>query len=802
MATRSLVEEGAESLANPAFEKATGRILIVRLSPWTDVDRSSSHLVLFSETRKALPGAFIDFAFFPGRHDRDLLAAGDFPWFHGIASGRGPDHFDLVMVSNAFGLELVNLPWLFSTAHLPLGSVARAKLDNAPLVILGGSNASACGPLVGADDAMVDGLFFGEGEGAIGPLAAILVRPEGSRAQRLAKAEGIAGFKAFGAAMGDSIVVSRTLPCAPPATGGLPLLNSPESSTVRLQISAGCPGLCSFCFEGWDRRPYREVPFADIIASARELRRSTGADSLEVYSFNFNTHSEIALLIFELGRVFRRVNLMSQRLDILAAMPALLKAELAADKRSFTLGIEGISQRMRALYRKGLSEEGLERLESLLVVPGVKELKLFYIVSGFESQADIAEFRAFMEHLSAERGDRAPGLKILASAGYLVRLPRTPLQYAPLALEEKQLRLIADALRECCDAAGVEFRLAAHFDEYCADQLLSLGDGRLLPWLGSVPAKGHVYDGSLSRAAWPSLKDAALASGLLSAAFLDEKPDTYRGGLPFLTADSAVLHREYIAAKAFLDREACLGEGCSGCGACPDPGSASFIGKHVIRLPDTVLIDRIMRLESAKRAFAPVFVEAVIPEGLAGATTAYLEAWLSRSLLASAPDSELSLFACREMLFSPGDFLGLGEGFTGKAVFGLFGPSKERLCALAAGCGLHILDCLPAPRKVRVRIGIPWGEAETLESFREWLAFSHVTGTESRMAIGRRFVVSTRDKRKAVIHEADFTWEKDSAAIDAVLGQKARLSDWFRICEKKRAPGALGFLPRVRVESL
>ena len=116
-----------DALANPGWEETKRHILIVRLSPFRDVDRSSPHLILFSETRFALPGAFIDFSFMPTRADREILDGAGEPWFFGAASGRSPADFQLILVSNAFGLELVNLPRLLSTAGIPLLASARAR---------------------------------------------------------------------------------------------------------------------------------------------------------------------------------------------------------------------------------------------------------------------------------------------------------------------------------------------------------------------------------------------------------------------------------------------------------------------------------------------------------------------------------------------------------------------------------------------------------------------------------------------------------------------------------------------------
>ena len=142
--------------------------------------------------------------------------------------------------------------------------------------------------------------------------------------------------------------------------------DSPAADTVRLEISRGCPAFCTFCHEAWERRPYREIPAAAALAAARRLARETGATTVEVSAFNFNTHREMAVIVDGLHRIFDRVNFMSQRADVLARHSWMLPLELAAEKRSFTVGVEGISQRMRHFYAKGLTEaELLAVLENL-----------------------------------------------------------------------------------------------------------------------------------------------------------------------------------------------------------------------------------------------------------------------------------------------------------------------------------------------------------------------------------------------------------------------------------------------------
>lgn len=808
-ASRALPEEARAELANPPFESAEARILIVRLSPWKDVDRSSAHLLLFSETRAALPGAFIDLAFLPERHDREVMKDREgqtLPWFYGIASGRSPADFDLILVSNAFGLELVNLAALLTTSGLPTRASARKGREDLPILILGGSNAAACGPLFDkADDSLVDGLFVGEGEGAVGILAESLTAPGFSREERLeAAAARVPGFHP--ALHPDAPPIkARILREAPPPLVRPPLLSSPEAGTTRLQITAGCPGLCSFCFEGWDRRPYRERPLAELVAAARELKRNTGADKLEVYSFNFNTHEEIAALILELGRIFRRVSLMSQRLDILAHTPGLLRAELAADKRSFTLGIEGISGRLRAWYRKGLSGAELDALLDGLVAKGIRELKLFYIIAGIEEEEDLEEFRAFALGLAARREAAAKGLRIVVSAGWLVRLPRTPLQYAPLALDRRVLDRITSSLGEACAESGIDFRLAAHFDEYCADQLLSLGSGALLPWLEACPEKGFVYDGSLGRDVWPSLEAASRASGLLGPAFLGEKGPDWRPPLAFLDLDPKTLHQEYLEAKAWRDRPACLGGDCGGCGACPDGEAIALITGHRTGEASPENVDRITRLTAAKAAFKAVHVDVVLPAGLGGSTPAYKAAWVLRRVLAAGEASELQVFEARDSGFAEDGDYGLPGGYTGPTSYALYGPRAEAVLGLAkkAGYAPSVLgpEGLPlAPARLRLALAIPrqagpGRDEEALEAFRRWLASLSLAATELAAPEGRAFRISPRDLRKDLVLGAQISWAGELSRLVLDLGPKARLTAFLDLLGRRGPATKVGILP-------
>lgn len=809
-ARAAFIPEVCERLGNPDWQAAAEKILIVRLSGLRDVQKSSSHLLLFAETRRALPSAFIDFAFFPERQDRETLLAEGLPWFSGLVSGRSPADFDLVLVSNAFGLELLNLPYLFSTSGMaPKASERAAKRAHArskagdartgeaagaaedPIVVLGGSNAASAGALLFGSggpesDSFVDAMFFGEGEGAIGELAVILTRPARTAEERLAEASAIKGLwrARSGAAASRRVVRPQ-----PPPLLEYPILNSEEAGTARLQITAGCPGYCAFCLEGWDRRPYREVPLADILAAARELRAHSGAETLELYSFNFNTHTDIYRLLFELNRIFRRVNLMSQRLDILARQRTLLRLELAADKRSFTLGIEGISARMRRYYRKGLEDRDLAFIFERLIAPGLRELKLFYILSGFENEEDLAEFASFAKDLKARRESQAPGLRVLVSAGYLVRLPFTPLQFASLALDPPRLERIAASVKSACEAAGVEFRLAVDIDDYRADQLLALGGPKIARWLAEAPARGFVFDGGISRRAAESLIAHAEREGMLRSTFSDEKDGLWRPPLAFIEEDShhAMLYEQYREAVACRDRALCLGGPCSDCGACEEAEDRRFLLEHRIEEPPARdFPDRIGRLIAAKTAFPRVLVELELPAALRGATPQYRSSWVLRRLSAATRGAERAVFEAEELLFSKGRLAELLPTFHGRCVFALAGPDAQATSAAAIAAGFTPIEALPEPSRIDVEVELepPFG-AGAYAALRDWLAAERIEVVERKSGGRRLLAPASRDLKKRLVYEVAIdplrggADEGEAFSCALALGPKARLGDWL-----------------------
>jgi hypothetical protein len=690
---------------NPSFEDASYRVLIVRLSPFRDVDRSLPHLFLFQEVRRALSGAFVDKAFFPSAGEREWFEQVGIPPLLGVQSLRSADEFDLVLISNAYTLELINLPYLLLRSGIPLFSGQRGP--EWPIMILGGSNAMAAQCIIREDgESLVDGIFFGEGEGRVADLVRFLQRHRGTDKRGLL--EQVARQKAGLWVAGSLRATTEAVRCAPDArflTVEYPILNSPEVHTASLQITYGCPAFCAFCFEGYDRKPYRELPLADVLSVARQVKRAQGVEELNLYSFNFNTHSRILEMILELHRLFDRVSFKSQRLDILHRTAGLLEAEVEADKRDFTLGIEGISERLRTWLHKSLPTKDITALLERLFALKIRRVKLFYVLTGHETDEDIEEFRRFLKWLKQARRSGNRRVRVIFSFGLLIRMPFTPLRYDRLVLDEDAWRRPIGRAKSACETNGFEFRLAFDWPAYCVTQVLAMGGYWLVDPIVALARKGHCFDTTLPPEYWDELRGWMERAGHWNDAFLGEKGPDYAFALEFVASNvpSGFLYRQYLEAKAGQDSGYCLGNReqpgrCLGCGACPDEAQRRAITHHHMRQPARGrYMAQLQEVIARKRRLRPAYFTLRLDPLLAGVRPAFLNALAFKEILTRYPELADNLLAVRESLFTvhPNDrrFPIMG----GETVFALKAWDVEALeHALAepgepAGMGCHIV---------------------------------------------------------------------------------------------------------------
>ncbi len=790
---------GNPTFENPEFHQAALRVLILRLSPWQVMEPSLPHLFLCDAVRRAVEQAYLDLAFLPAFHDRDLLQKNGIPFVVGTQSSHSLEDFDLVLVSNSYVLELINLPFLLKHSGLPW--LASQRPDSLPPIILGGSNAAAAHALIlPGGDCIADALFVGEGEEQVEHFIADFCAARGTpKKQRLRQAaHGRSGWWLAGEMQAPIPKARWELPEAGRLPARFPVLNGAEAGTLRLPINLGCPANCSFCFEGFDRKPYRELSAPGLLEAARRVKQCKGADTLEIYSFNFNTHSQIGHLLLEFSRLFNQVGFKSQRVDILRSAPWLLAAEIIAGKSTFTLGIEGISQRQRNLLNKTLPAAEVDTVLQQLLGQRIRELKLFFILTGHEEGPDLAEFGAFVRRLKAWRQQRNPGLRILFSFGLLVRMPGTPFQFDRLCLDPQAWAPLLTAVQSACSNHGFEFRLAAHWPDYSVSQVLAMGG----PWASQLLLRlaeaDFCLDEPLPEAAWQLTREWLESHGLWNQAFLGEKPADYpfASGWVQGSVTNAFLFEQYQRNKTGVDVGYCLGHEtrpghCQACGACEPRERKAIVNHRLVPPPHPDWLREFRELMDQKARLKPALARVQIPDAWAGAAPEWLSARLLAQCLRQFPGLTAHLLSVREELFTRRELQDQFPIFSGHTVFGFKAwDAAEIQKTLRPGTDLGGFVFLGWEQgfvagtfhRAQVEIHLEAGDfPRASQRFQTWLRESHVAFTLVRDGAGYCLTIPSASLKKKILFTGQY--QENDAGFHAVVdvGSKCHWGRFFAL---------------------
>lgn len=561
-------------------ERRELRVLFTRLSSYEDTGYSFTHQILY-QVAADVPGVFPDLAYLPPRADRALFERDGVPWLIGTQSKRGPAGFDLVGFSNSIVQELVNLRHFLEKSAVPLAKSARLERDDLPLLLLGGAN-SLYTSVLWTQDPLVDGIFVGEDDGAIRHILELCrdAKREGVRKRELLeRLESVPGFfqperpratkKAFVWDLNAGAALERG-----------PVYHLTDSlGSAHLQISEGCPCFCSFCAESWDRKPYRERRSGVLHQVARRAKAAMGLDSIELYSFNFNMHSGLYQILWDLAPEFRAIGLKSQRFDLLAHDPEMVRFQHAIEKASITCGLEGISPRLRRYLHKNLEDDDLHQSLVAIFSSRARALKVFLIATGLEEEQDFLALSDLLDHMKGLRERHGASTRMLFSITPLVRFPWTPLEYEdahPIEHYEPILARVGELVR----AAGFEFRESADLPEYWVSQVLvRAADERVGAALdAAVRASGFVYDRELGPDFQRAFERALWSAGLDPSELLRGHDFAAGQAKPWARIDTGV-HREFLwaevqRARSYVEIDYCLGRSwtrakCFHCGGCP-----------------------------------------------------------------------------------------------------------------------------------------------------------------------------------------------------------------------------------------
>ena len=823
------------------FSQAELRFLICRLSTYRDVSISISHS-LIAQIAQEVEGVFTDFAFLPPPRDIEVMTASRIPPWVGTTTKEPPTAFHVLGISNSFVLELLNLPKLLHLSGIPLFKTERMLREDVPLIILGGASSGVTSVLhgtleeqgAGGHYGLVDAVFIGEGEYSIKQflemvkqgrsrgwskkeilnachgkvdgfyepdkyehryeVAASNGSPDQKAAENLPATEdqGIEGVVSHGKRELREIVPKETY-VSFPVKGAVSLeldkVRTMESCPVwyeteslglgSLQISNGCPCFCAFCSESWERKPYRERSLSRLSEGLKAAKARQGLDTINLMSFNFNTHSELYPMILSFYKEMDTVSLKSQRFDLLSDDRFLAEVQQTIGKTTVSCGMEGISERLRRHLHKNLTEAQIYKACESLFKRGIRELKIFLIATGLEQREDFLEFERFVKSLGSLRSMSDSHARIIFSLTPLYYPPHTPLQFHACVTAMGDIKNVKREIERVCKPNGMEFRESSSYEEIWLTQLLAMGDRRLTPAL----IRSSIIDGFLYYNVIPKQAIRNWRGYLADLALTEEDYFCEKGEhctFPWDDIDTGIpkryLWEEYQRSLDFTEREYCLGRPhvevkCLGCGACPTAEHRKNLTQHKMQQP--FLMEELQKIAQSKQNTTTLSVVVEIDASLRLVPKRFVGVALARALMLAMPEivpyyktltGHLSEFLGDK---SPADFI------YGVNVYHLTFFSNDRTQALLSSGALSkklsvIQDLCPGFR-IREFVLNPGNEQEVKyvlyrfqfgkdftrhlieQKLEEYLRASYVKYTLLKRNDLTIFKVDTKNKKNAVV---------------------------------------------------
>lgn len=572
-------ESPGERLAEPggperaSFDSADLRVLLCRLSTYEQVMPSVTHRALLWAARQ-VPGVHADVAYRPRDDGRPRRGGGPPSGWVAAGCGEPARRFDLLGISLTVPQEALNLPRLLHASGIPLGGRARAADPRSPLVVLGGHSAAvapflhgAVGPGDDADQGLVDAVVVGDGLGVLPDLLralrdpAVRALPRPDLLRTLARR--VAGL--YVPSLVEHVHRDGRLVEVRPRAEDVPfpvrrrsdppelwrgydgafIPWSDEPGEETLPVAFACPRRCRFCRDGWCSGPYRETPPDLVLDLAARLKASLAAVDLNLLSSDLGCRRDLLPLFARLLEIYPRLSAKSLSGISLVRSPMLPALLPRLGKRELTVGVEGASARLRAYLGKEFDPWTLPERLGAMARDGLRQLKLFFIVTGLEREDDRDEMGRL---LAALRG-AAPRLRLLASLMPLFPAPGTPLGFAPLRPLDEPCRALADVAR----AAGAEPRLSAAPAEVRALALLTRAGRAATPILVRASLEhGVAFDADVRDGDAALLERMLAENGIDPRRLADELPAS--AVLPWDDIDFGVprrtLRREYARARA------------------------------------------------------------------------------------------------------------------------------------------------------------------------------------------------------------------------------------------------------------
>lgn len=520
----------------------------------------------------------------------------DTGWITTAESGRLISEFDIIAFSVSYENDYLNILTILQRAKLPL--LASDREDSHPIVIAGGV---ACSLNPEPIASFIDCFLIGEAENLL-PQFIESVNDAGPRHDRktclrqLARDvpgayvpefyrlafhqdETIQAFEPLSGVPGKiERVYLKDLSHVPTCSAIL----TPDTTferTFLTEVGRGCPHGCRFCSAGYVFRPprFRSVSFLEECIKQGRERFARESGELFVKDSRKRVHNApfkvglVGAAVSDLPGITELCSLISQedtsisfsslRADALS--PEIVSVLRQGRVKTATIAPDGGSERMRKVINKGITEDNVLNACETLVLSGIPNLKLYFMIGlPTETMDDVEAIvelcrQVKQRFLKSSRARKQIG-EITVSLNSFVPKPFTPFQWAAMddvGTLKKKISVVKKGLKKIAN-----LRVHADIPRHARVQaLLSRGDRRV----GRILSLAHSYKGNWAR----TFKESPV------------NPDYYihreRGLdelLPWDFIDHGInrsfLEQEYERAKQGKISLPCRMEFCNLCGVC------------------------------------------------------------------------------------------------------------------------------------------------------------------------------------------------------------------------------------------
>jgi len=364
-----------------------------------------------------------------------------------MESGRSIAAFDIIAFSISFENDFPNLLTILDMVNLPLLSTHRDQ--RCPLITAGGV---ACFLNPEPIAPFFDCFFMGEAE-ALLPRFVDLFQEESNRETFLLKAaRDLTGiyvpafyqdhynpdgtFKDLAPLIDVPERIQRVCLTDLEKTGTCSTILTPNTTfdqTYLIEVSRGCPHGCRFCAAGFVYRPPRFRPgnlLQDCIREGQTRSHKIGLVGAAVSDL-----PDLDKLLESNSEPDTEISFSSLRADSLSDT---LLTQLRSNRvKTATIAPDAGSERMRACINKGLSEKDILDSAEKLVLNGIPNLKLYFMIGlPFETIPDVDAIVALCKKIKHRflKSSRSMGRMgdITVSLSAFVPKPHTPFQWAPM----------------------------------------------------------------------------------------------------------------------------------------------------------------------------------------------------------------------------------------------------------------------------------------------------------------------------------------------------------------------------------